>query len=186
MIAWKRRIAFPPIQSTFTSARFPGTGELQQGVLDHSLRVLNIRTEACEAPAHVRIGWLRFVANAYHTFALQSFFDEITHARGMDPLDSFLELVGPSRNVSEQQLGIDTLPNHDQPLGEHPVDIARLRHVIERVAANSRWKERNGRALGTAAHRGFLTSVAVVVSRDDDGPHPRRRGTHRHGRRHHG
>ena len=32
------------------------------------------------AEAHVRLGWLRSVASAYHTFAVQSFVDELAHA----------------------------------------------------------------------------------------------------------
>ncbi|MDB5220011.1 MAG: Isoquinoline 1-oxidoreductase, beta subunit, partial [Myxococcaceae bacterium] len=53
-----------------------------------------------------------------------------------------------------------------QPLDKHPVDAGRLRNVIERVTAAARWdqRKRDGRALGLAAHRSFLSYTAVVAS----------------------
>ena len=47
-----------------------------------------------------------------------------------------------------------------------PWTPGRLRNVIERVTRASRWNERaqDGRALGLAAHRSFLSYTAVVAS----------------------
>jgi len=47
--------------------------------------VPNLRVENGQATAHVRIGWLRSVANIYHAFAVQSFADELAHAEGAIP-----------------------------------------------------------------------------------------------------
>jgi len=46
------------------------------------------------------------------------------------------------------------------------VDAGRLRTVIERVTRAARWGERgrDGRSLGLAAHRSFLSYTAVVAS----------------------
>jgi isoquinoline 1-oxidoreductase beta subunit len=166
VVAWHHRIAFPPIGATFRPATYADTGELQQGVLDLPLAVPSVRVENCEAQAHVRIGWLRSVANIYHCFAVQSFVGELAHLRGTDPRDTLLELLGPARVVTPVELGVPKLPNYGQSLDEHPVDVGRLRRVIERVAELARWNERtrDGRALGLAAHRSFLTYVAVVAS----------------------
>jgi isoquinoline 1-oxidoreductase beta subunit len=173
VVAWHHRTAFPPISSTFQEATFAGDGELSQGVLDLPLAIPNVRAENCEARAHARIGWLRSVANIYHAFAAQSFVDEIAHLRGKDPRDNLLELIGPPRIVSTAELGVAKLPNYGQPLDRHPLDTGRHRRVIERVTELARWSERRareGRALGLAVHRSFLTYVAVVVAvvRDRD------------------
>jgi len=164
--AWHQRIAFPPIGSIFTGATYAGDGELNQGIVDLPLAIPNVRMENCEARAHTRIGWMRSVANIYHAFAVQSFIDEIAHARGTDPKETLLEVIGPPRIVTPKELGVETVRNYGQPLEQHPIDTARMHHVIERVTALSRWdtRKQEGRALGLAAHRSFLAYVAVVVS----------------------
>ena len=173
VVAWQHRTAFPPIGSTFADTTLSNPGELQQGVLDVPLAIANVRAENCEARAHTRIGWLRSVANIYHAFAVQSFIAEIAHARGRDPRENLLEIIGPPRIVSPAELGVDSVPNYDQSLDEHPIDTGRHRRVIERVTDLARWADRakDGRALGLAVHRSFLTYVATVVSvtRDAEG-----------------
>jgi len=56
-----------------------------------------LRVEIGPAQAHVRLGWLRSVASAYHTFAVQSFVDELAHSAGRDSVEYLLELFGPPR-----------------------------------------------------------------------------------------
>lgn len=164
--AWRHRTAFPPIGSTFSDTTFSAPGELQQGVLDVPLAIANVSAENCEARAHARIGWLRSVANIYHAFAVQSFIAEIAHARGVDPREALLEIIGPPRIVTPAELGVEKVPNYGQSLTEHPIDTARHRRVIERVTDLARWSERKSadRGFGLAAHRSFLTYVAVVVA----------------------
>jgi isoquinoline 1-oxidoreductase beta subunit len=173
VIAWHHRTAFPPISSTFTESERPSAGDLQQGVLDLALDVPNVRAETCRAPAHVRIGWYRSVYNIFHAFAIGSFVDELAHARGVDPRQMWLDLIGPPRQLSLADLGIHELRNYGQPLSQHPVDAGRLRHVIERVTDASRWQSRarDGRAFGLAAHRSFLSYAAVVLALVPDRRH---------------
>jgi isoquinoline 1-oxidoreductase beta subunit len=174
VVAWRQRTAFPPISSVFSSTERPKAGDLQQGVTDLPLAIPNVRAEACSAEAHVRIGWLRSVYNIFHAFAAGSFVDEIAHARGTDPRDTLLEIVGPPRIVTLHELGVRELSNYGTPLDEHPIDTARLRYVIQRATEMAGWPARGGRALGLAAHRSFLTYVAVVVSMvRDAGGRPR-------------
>ena len=61
--------------------------------------VPNLRIENGPAKAHVRIGWLRAVANIYHGFAIQTFTDELAHRSGRDPVEYLLELIGPDRTI---------------------------------------------------------------------------------------
>ena len=61
--------------------------------------VPNFRSENGQATAHVRIGWLRSVANIYHAFAVQSFANELAYAANRDPYDYLLTLIGSARTV---------------------------------------------------------------------------------------
>jgi isoquinoline 1-oxidoreductase beta subunit len=174
VVAWRQRVASPSIGSTFDQkVTSISLDELGQGILDLPLAVPAVRMESCEAPAHVRIGWLRSVHNINSAFAVQSFIAEIAALMNRDPREVLLEVLGPARLLSPSEAGVKSIPNYDAKLEEHPVDVGRLRHVIERVTERAGWTaaRRTGRALGLAAHRSFLTSVAAVaaVSRDSRG-----------------
>jgi len=55
--------------------------------------------------------------------------------------------------------------NYGEALAKHPTDLARFHRVIEKVTELAGWDaaKRAGRALGLAAHRSFLSYVAVVA-----------------------
>ncbi len=164
-VAWLQRSVFPSINSTFAPGVKSGSaGELGMGFTDTPYDLPNLRAENGEAVNHVRIGWLRSVANIYHAFAVCSFADELANAAGRDSKDYLLELIGPPRLVDLKAQGVD-YPNMG-PIEQYPVDAGRLRKVIELVAEKSGWGKRKlpkGHALGIAAHRSFLTYVATVV-----------------------
>ena len=93
--AWLGREAAPPIGSTFnTSVRMNGAGGVSQSFASVPFAVPNLRVESHEAPAHVRIGWLRAVYNVPYAFGVGSFVDELAHAAGRDPAEFWLELHG--------------------------------------------------------------------------------------------
>ena len=170
--AWLQRCAFPPISSTFdVSSRYGGDGELAQGWVDVPFDIPNLRAENGPAQNHVRIGWLRSVANIYHAFAVQSFIDELAAAAGRDRIEYFLDVLGPPRTI-DFKAEETTNPNYGKPPDQYPWETGRLRRVVELVAEKSGWanrKSEKGRALGFAAHRSFLSYVAVVVDvRIDD------------------
>ncbi|HZE28445.1 MAG TPA: molybdopterin cofactor-binding domain-containing protein [Terriglobales bacterium] len=164
--AWLQRSVFPSIGSTFNvNGTAAGAGELQQGWTDLPFNIPNMRAENSGAAAHLRIGWLRSVANIYHCFAAQSFADECAHAAGRDSLEYLLALIGPSRIVDVKKSAPD-YPNYGGSLETYPIDTARYRHVIEVVAEKSGWGNKNlgkGQGMGIAVHRSFLTYVATVV-----------------------
>jgi len=162
--AWLQRSVFPPITSIFdVNAVYGDPGHLGQGWTDIPYDIPNLRVENGPAKAHVRIGWLRSVANIYHGFAVQSFSDELAHAAGRDPLEYLIELIGPSRILDLKNTGY---LNYGAPYDAYPIDTGRLRRVTELVAEKAGWGKRKlgkGSGLGIAAHRSFVTYVATVV-----------------------
>ena len=162
--AWLQRSVFPPIASTFNADAVHGdVGDLQQGWIDIPYAVPHLRVENGNAKAHVRIGWLRSVANIYHGFAVQSFSDELAHRAKRDPVEYLLELLGPARKLD---LSAHKYPNYDGSADDYPLDIGRMRQVLEMVAEKSGWGKRKlgqGSGMGIAVHRSFLTYVATVV-----------------------
>jgi isoquinoline 1-oxidoreductase beta subunit len=167
--AWLQRSVFPPITSIFdANAVYGDPGHLQQGWTDVPYDLPNLRVENGPAKAHVRIGWLRSVANIYHAFAVQCFTDELAHAAGRDPVDYQLDLIGKPRIVD---LKNTNYPNYGAPYDVYPIDTARLIRVINMAAEKGEWGKRKlGKraGLGFAAHRSFLTYVATVVEVEVD------------------
>jgi isoquinoline 1-oxidoreductase subunit beta len=162
--AWLQRSVFPPIPSIFdVNAVYGDPSHLQQGWTDIPYDLPSLRVENGPAKAHVRIGWLRSVANIYHGFAIQCFTDELAHAAGRDPLEYLLDLIGPPRTIDFK--GVD-YPNYGATLEAYPWETGRLRHVTELVAEKYGWGKRKhgkGTGVGIAAHRSFLTYVATIV-----------------------
>ncbi len=157
--AWLQRSAFPPIFSTFDGTSTYGDLEMTMGWNDVPFDIPNQRAENGEATAHVRIGWMRSVANVYHAFAVQSFLDELAAAANRDRIQFYLDVLGPARVV-------DPGPSFAQTSAKYPLETGRLRKVVETVAEKSGWaskKSAPGHAYGFAAHWSFLTYVATVV-----------------------
>ena len=162
--AWLQRSVFPPISSIFdVNAVYGDPPHLQQGWTDIPYDLPNLRIENGPAKAHVRIGWLRSVANIYHAFAIQCFTDELAHAAGRDQVDYLLDLIGKPRTIDFS--GVE-YPNYGASLETYPWETGRLRHVTELAAEKSGWGKRKhakGSGVGIAAHRCFLSYVATVV-----------------------
>ncbi|MBM3821524.1 MAG: xanthine dehydrogenase family protein molybdopterin-binding subunit [Verrucomicrobia bacterium] len=164
--AWLQRSVFPTIGSTFNAAaRYGEEFEMGMGWTDLPFDIANHRAENGPAENHVRIGWLRSVANVYHAFAIHSFLDELAQAARRDPVEYFLDVLGADRVVLPKPEGMGHW-NNGKPPEEFPIDTARLRRVVELVAEESGWKNRKnggGQGWGFAAHRSFLSYVAVVA-----------------------
>lgn len=159
------RTVFPPIPSTFQAGlATPSWGELRLGASDTPFAIPNMRLESGDAPAKVRIGWLRSVSNIYHAFAVQSFAAELAAAAGRDHKDYLLELIGPARLVDPRNDGAE-YDNYGEDMDEYPIDTGRLANVIRTVSDMAQWGRQMpaGHGLGIAAHRSFLTYVATVV-----------------------
>jgi isoquinoline 1-oxidoreductase beta subunit len=161
--AWLQRSVFPTIGSTFNKDAVYGDGEMALGWDVIPFDVPHFRSENGKAVNHVRIGWLRSVANIYHAFAVQSFANELAYAAGRDPYDYLLALIGPGQTIEVKQ--------PPEVASEYPYDTRRLRHVAELSAQKANWgkkKSGDGWGMGIAVHRSFLTYVATVVEVEVD------------------
>jgi isoquinoline 1-oxidoreductase beta subunit len=165
--AWLQRSVFPPINSTFDATATYGDDEMGLGWNNLPFDIPNHRAENGPADYHVRIGWLRSVANIYHAFAIQSFADELAKSANKDSVEYLLGLIGPARTVELEHKGDDA-----EEAKQYPFDTGRLRRVVEIAAERSGWARKpsgKGHGFGIAAHRSFLTYVATVVEVEVDG-----------------
>jgi isoquinoline 1-oxidoreductase beta subunit len=138
--AWLQRSVFPPITSIFeVNAVYGDPGHLQQGWTDMPYDIPSLRIENGAAKAHVRIGWLRSVANIYHGFAVQTFTDELAHRAKRDPADYLLDLIGQPRTLNFA--GVD-YPNYGAAYDAYPWETGRLRRVTEMVVEKPGWGKR--------------------------------------------
>jgi isoquinoline 1-oxidoreductase beta subunit len=164
--AWLQRTVYPPIASTFDVNAKYADDEMGLGWNNLPFDIPNHRAENGPADAHVRIGWLRSVANVYHAFAIHSFADELANAANQDSVQYLLKLIGPARIIP-----LPANPDDPDEQKRYPLDTARLRRVVEMVAEKSGWAKRSsgkGHGFGIAAHRSFLTYVATVVEVEVD------------------
>jgi len=164
--AWLQRTVYPPINSTFDVTATYADDEMGLGWNNLPFDIPNHRAENGPADYHVRIGWLRSVANIYHAFAIHSFADELAQSANKDSVEYLLDLIGPPRIVR-----LDLKGDEAEDAKNYPLDTARLRRVVEIAAEKSGWGKRpigKGRGMGIAAHRAFLTYVATVVEVEVD------------------
>lgn len=164
--AWRHRTSFPSIITTFAGDAVdrPQAFELGMGALDMPYAIPNIAVDTGKSTAPVRIGWLRSVINIHHVFAVACFTDELAQARGLDPLENLLELIGEDRLVNPADDGADYF-NYNTGLDVHPINTARLKHVLRRVAEMAEYGRDlpQGQGIGLAVHRSFVSYVATAV-----------------------
>lgn len=161
--SWRHRTLSPSIASLFApDPKHKGEFELGMGFNTMPFSIPAIRLENPPAPAHVRIGWFRSVYNLPHAWAIQSFAHEMAVAAGKDHRDYVLDLLGPGREVHNLTFGDGWNYGEDPDL--YPIDVARMRRVIERATKEAGWgrKTGQGRGMGLAFHHSFLSYTAIV------------------------
>ena len=170
---WLQRSVFPSIASmNDASAMYGFDVEYGMGLNDLPFDLPNHRAENGPAKAHVRIGWLRSVANIYHVFSALSFADELAHAANKDPLEFQLALLGQGKVIDFKSQGVENYWNYGEPYEKYPFDTKRLRHVLEVAGEKSGWGKRkpgNGWGIGIAMARSFTSYVATVAEVEVDG-----------------
>ena len=158
--AWLGRSVYPPMLQGSDKPGYGGLGFM--GWIDVPFDIPNFRAENGMAQGHVRVGWLRSVANIPHAFAVHSFIDELAAEAGRDRVEYLLAALGQDRIVGARA---GARPN------PYPLDIARFKRVVQMVADQSGWgkkKSGNGHGWGIAVHRSFLSYVASVVEVEVD------------------
>jgi isoquinoline 1-oxidoreductase beta subunit len=148
---WLHRFALPSIVSTFSPGVDYAAGFEISSASNIPLDIKNLKVEIGQAPAHVRIGWLRSVINIPHGFSVNVFIDELAAAANKDPLEFRLNLIGDDR-IEETQDPIK-------------YSTARFKNVLNIAAKNAGWGKElpEGHALGFAVQYSFYSYVASVV-----------------------
>ncbi|CDG81822.1 xanthine dehydrogenase family protein molybdopterin-binding subunit [Janthinobacterium agaricidamnosum] len=162
--AWLHRTAAPTIVSIFEAgAKSQSAFELNMSAVNVPFAIPNIRVEVPEVDAHSRLGWFRSVSNIPHAFAIQSFAAELAHAAKKDHKAYLLDLLGPARKIDPRSLSDGW--NYNENPEKYPVDIGRMRNVIELATHKAGWGRKlpKGRGLGLAVSYSFVTYVAVVI-----------------------
>jgi isoquinoline 1-oxidoreductase beta subunit len=145
------RSAFPSIMSTFQpGTEFPADWEISSSS-SVPFDIKNMKIESAQAPAMVRIGWMRSVINILHGFSINVFADELAYTAQQDPLAFRLKLIGPDRIEDTKD--------------STKYNTARLKNVLQKAAKNANWDKPlpKGHAYGLAVHYSFYSYVASVV-----------------------
>ncbi|WP_299537299.1 molybdopterin cofactor-binding domain-containing protein [Ulvibacterium sp.] len=104
----------------------------------------------------VPLGQWRSVGHSAVAFAVHSFLDELAILSKMDPMDYFLEFLGPARMVPV--------------VDDYAFDAKRLISVVEQVRRNSNWDvplpKGQGRGFAASKHSGSFVAEVVTVSVD--------------------
>lgn len=165
--AWKHSGAWPSILGLWNPAQKNGFGiEYGLGLVDTPYdAVPNIRLENGEADIMIRIGWYRSVNNIQHSFAMNSFANELAVAAGRDPVEYLLELIGENDNMDLSKEGVEEYWNYGDPVEKWPIMPNRLSHTVRLAAEKSGYGKSlpAGHGLGIAAHRSFHAYVAAAV-----------------------
>lgn len=158
LVAWQHKSSFPTIAKVFHPLAFsPLNFEVGQGMTTNPYRITNLQCVAAPVRSQLVVGWLRSVCHIFHSFAINSFIDEIAAASKKDPAQLRLDLIG-----APQTLAI----TDDEKNGAFKQDTGRLSQVIKKAASMPIWKHRSsrqGRGVGFASHYSFYSYVAMAV-----------------------
>ena len=118
--------------------------------------VPNLQFEYGHVLSDVPLGQWRAVGPTATAFAAHCFLNELAELNKKDPIDFYLEFLGPPRMVPV--------------VGEFAYDAGRMRTVVEKVRQNSSWDTPlpEGQGRGFAAHRQAGSFVAEVVTVEVD------------------
>jgi len=146
IVAWQHTKACNP----FMTGNVPTAEELADraamlrdsswGAYDVPYDIANIDTRYVEQPSPVPYGPWRAVYSPSSTLARESFFDELAHAAGKDPLQFRLDHLGGEKTVKAGGLTLDR---------------SRLRRVLEIARDRSGW----GKALPAGRGRGVACNI---------------------------
>lgn len=137
---WYHKVATPSVIGFFNPLRWeaakPNDVISMRGSESKFYGIDNFRADHLIMERHARLAPYRGIGASYTAFAAEAFMDELAEEAGRDPLDFRLDLMA-----------------------ENP----RGRHLLEKVAEMSGWRNREGRALGLS-FAGYSSSMAAGVA----------------------
>ncbi|WP_430966586.1 molybdopterin cofactor-binding domain-containing protein [Spongiimicrobium sp. 2-473A-2-J] len=118
--------------------------------------IANLQLEYGHVISDVPLGQWRAVGHSATAFAVHSFLDELAFLNKRDPIDYFLEFLGPARMVPV--------------VDEYAFDAGRLIAVVEKVRQLSNWDSSlpKGQGRGFAARKGAGSFIAEVITVSTD------------------
>lgn len=122
--------------------------------------VANYALDTSMIPLAVPTGALRAPGSNGIAFAVQSFIDELAHAAGKDPVEFRMAIL------ANTPIPVNPAPAPGAPRGPALFDAARMRAVLQMVAAKSEWRAKPlppGTGMGVAFHFSHLGYFAEVV-----------------------
>jgi isoquinoline 1-oxidoreductase beta subunit len=152
--AWLHHIAAPTTDGVYIGGDLPDSGGTElAGVGLPNGTVPNYMLEQSFLHTVVPRGYWRSVDVYWNHFAVQCFIDEVAAAAGKDPLALRRELIA-TKQAAVGEAG-----------DEKPVNLARLRGVLDLAAEKSGWgaKLPPGRGRGLAALYAWGTYIAYVA-----------------------
>ena len=152
LVSWLHRGSSPSIEIFYSGTGISPQQAAQVDTLDFpGAFAPNFRLEFAVADSNMPLGYWRSVDASGNQFVLSSFFDELAHAAGRDPVEFLLATLGAPRKIDLGMRGT--------------IDVARRRHVIELAAEKSGWGKPlsagTGRGIGICF--GWGTCVAQVA-----------------------
>ncbi len=137
---WYHKVATPAVIAFFNPVRWeaaqPNDVISMRGAESKFYGIKDFRADHIIMERHARLSPYRGIGASYTAFAAEAFMDELAEAAGRDPLDFRLDLV------------------ENNPRG---------RHLLEKVAEMSNWRNRGDRALGLS-FAGYSSSMAAGVA----------------------
>ncbi|MGE0589883.1 MAG: molybdopterin cofactor-binding domain-containing protein [Cyclobacteriaceae bacterium] len=120
----------------------------------------NLTLEYGHVLSDVPLGQWRAISNSANVFVVQSFLDELAIKLKKDPIDFYLQLLGPSRDVPI--------------VGDYKLNISRLIAVVNLVRTKSNWGSQlprgQGRGFAASYNQGAFVAEVVTVEKIDDQP----------------
>lgn len=140
LTGWHHRVATPTVIGFFNPGRWeavaPNDVISMRGAESKFYTIPDFTADHVITERQARLAPYRGIGAAYTSFAAEAFMDELAEEAGRDPLDFRLDLVA------------------DNPRG---------RHLLEKVAEMSDWRNRGDRALGLS-FAGYSSSMAAGVA----------------------
>jgi len=152
--SWLHHVAAPTTDGFYLGGDIPDTGGTElAGTGLPAGTVPNSLLEASFLHTALPRGYWRSVDVSWNHFAVESFIDEVAHAAGADPVEMRRQLIGTKQ------------PPAGKSEDEKPVDVNRLRAVLDLAVKESDWGTQlpKGRGRGIALLYSWGTYIAQVA-----------------------